>query len=75
MLESFLENKAMINAMVSVNNEFEELGLTEIEWKEIKLFYDFLRPFFEFTTVNLFYSEFRYNEFHNITNLQCGTDF
>jgi len=26
-------------------------------------------------TVNSFYSEFRYNEFHNIINLQCRTDF
>ncbi len=49
MLESFLENKAIINAIVSVNNEFEELGLNENEWKETKLFCDFLKPFFEFT--------------------------
>ena len=57
MLESFLENKVIINAIVSVNNEFEELGLTENEWKEIKLFCDFLKPFFEFT-VAMFGSEY-----------------
>src|SRR6266542_3927836 len=49
MLESFLENKAIINAIVSVNNEFKELDLNENEWKETKLFCDFLKPFFEFT--------------------------
>src|SRR6266540_2331383 len=44
-----LSNTAIINAIVSVNNEFEELGLNENEWKETKLFCDFLKPFFEFT--------------------------
>ena len=49
MLEAFLENKAIINAMVSLNNNFEKLSLTENEWKEIRVFCDFLKPFFEFT--------------------------
>jgi hypothetical protein len=50
MLEAFLENKAIIiNAIVSLNNNFEELNLSENEWKEIRLFCDFLKPFFEFT--------------------------
>jgi len=49
MLEAFLENKAIINAIVSLNNNFEGLSLSENEWKEIRLFCDFLKPFFEFT--------------------------
>ena len=49
MLEAFFENKAIINAMVSLNNNFEKLSLTENEWKEIRVFCDFLKPFFEFT--------------------------
>ena len=49
MLDAFFENKAIINAMVSLNNNFENLSLTENEWKEIRLFCDFLKPFFNFT--------------------------
>src|SRR5436190_1350872 len=49
MLDAFLENKAIINAMVSLNNNFENLSLNENEWKEIRLFCDFLKPFFDFT--------------------------
>ena len=49
MLDAFLENKAIINAMVSLNNNFENLSLTENKWKEIRLFCDFLKPFFDFT--------------------------
>src|SRR3954465_1102090 len=48
MLEVFLENKAIINAIVSLNNNFEGLSLSENKWKEIRLFCDFLKPFFEF---------------------------
>ena len=29
----------------------------------------------KYYTVNSFYSKFQYNEFYNITNLQCETDF
>jgi len=49
MLESFLENKAIITSLISLNNDFIKLDLTENEWKEIGLFCDFLKPFFDFT--------------------------
>jgi hypothetical protein len=49
MLEAFLANKAIIVSIISVNNNFTNLDLTDDEWKKIQLFCDFLRPFFQFT--------------------------
>jgi len=49
MLDSFLENKAVITSIISLNDSFIKLDLTENEWKEIGLFCDFLKPFFDFT--------------------------
>ena len=49
MLETFLKNKAIINAIISLNKDFENYSLTENQWKEIDLMCDFLRPFYEFT--------------------------
>src|ERR1044072_5152857 len=52
MLKSFLENKVIITAAISLNNDnFANLNLNDVEWKEISLFCDYLEPFFEFTEV------------------------
>lgn len=49
MLEAFLQNKAIINTVISINNNVDKFSLTENEWIEIRLFCDFLKPFYEFT--------------------------
>lgn len=49
MLESFLTDKLIINSVLSLQNNFANLDLTEDEWKEIGYFCDFLKPFFDFT--------------------------
>jgi len=49
MLESFLANKAAIVSLISIDNNFTKLDLVDDEWKEIQIFCDFLKPFFEFT--------------------------
>src|ERR1043166_5993209 len=52
MLKSFLENKVIITSAISLNNDnFANLNLNDVEWKEISLFCDYLEPFFEFTEV------------------------
>ena len=51
MLESFLVNKVIITSAISLHNNFGNLNLTDDEWKEISLFCDYLKPFFEFTEV------------------------
>ncbi len=51
MLESFLANKIIITSAVSLYNGNFDLNLTEDEWKEIGIFCDYLKPFFEFTEV------------------------
>jgi len=53
------------------------LNIANNNWRIVDAFPNLDVNFFKLTsiTVNSFYSEFRYNEFHNITNLQCGTDF
>ncbi|CAB5362785.1 unnamed protein product [Rhizophagus irregularis] len=49
MLESFLNNKAVIVSLISIGSNFAKLDLNDDEWKELQLFCDFLKPFFEFT--------------------------
>ncbi|CAB4441708.1 unnamed protein product [Rhizophagus irregularis] len=49
MLESFLNNKAVIVSLISIGSNFAKLDLNDDEWKELQLFCDFLNPFFEFT--------------------------
>lgn len=49
MLESFLANKVAIISMTSIDNNFTKLDLVDNEWRELQLFCDFLKPFFEFT--------------------------
>jgi hypothetical protein len=49
MLESFLANKAAIISITSIDNNFTKLDLVDDEWRELQLFCDFLKPFFEFT--------------------------
>jgi len=49
MLESFLANKAIITSLISLHNDFISLDLTENKWKEIYLFCEFLKQFFDFT--------------------------
>ena len=49
MLESFLTNKLIINSVLSLQNDFVKLDLTEDEWKEIGYCCDFLKKFFDFT--------------------------
>jgi hypothetical protein len=49
MLESFLANKAAIISIISIDNNFTKLDLVDDEWRELQLFCDFLKPFFEFT--------------------------
>lgn len=49
MLESFLANKAAIISITSIDNNFIKLDLVIDEWRELQLFCDFLKPFFEFT--------------------------
>jgi len=50
MLESFLTNKVIITSAISLHNgNFGNLDLTDDEWKEISIFCDYLKPFFEFT--------------------------
>lgn len=51
MLDSFLENKLIINSVLSLQKDFVKLELAENEWKEIDYFCTFLKPFFEFTKV------------------------
>lgn len=51
MLVSFLENKLIINSVLSLHQNFVRLDLTENEWKEIDYFCTFLKPFFDFTEV------------------------
>ena len=52
MLKSFLDNKVIITSAISLHNDsFANLNLTDIEWKEISIFCDYLEPFFEFTEV------------------------
>ncbi|CAB5376434.1 unnamed protein product [Rhizophagus irregularis] len=53
MLESFLANKVIITSAISLHNNFGNLNLTNDEWKEISLFCDYLKPFFEFTEIML----------------------
>ncbi|CAB4424784.1 unnamed protein product [Rhizophagus irregularis] len=49
MLESFLANKAAIISITSIDDNFTKLDLVDDEWRELQLFCDFLKPFFEFT--------------------------
>ena len=50
MLESFLTNKVIITSAIFLHNgNFGNLNLTDNEWKEISIFCDYLKPFFEFT--------------------------
>ncbi|CAB5389087.1 unnamed protein product [Rhizophagus irregularis] len=49
MLKSFLNNKAVIVSLISIGSNFAKLDLNDDEWKELQLFCDFLKPFFEFT--------------------------
>ena len=52
MLKSFLENKVIITSAISLHNDnFANLSLSDVEWKEISLFCNYLEPFFEFTEV------------------------
>ena len=52
MLESFLANKVIITSAISLHNgNFGNLSLTDDEWREISIFCDYLKPFFEFTEV------------------------
>jgi hypothetical protein len=48
-LESFLANKVIINLLISLNDNFTSLDLFEKEWKEIDIFCEFLKQFFDFT--------------------------
>ncbi|RGB37074.1 hypothetical protein C1646_757403 [Rhizophagus diaphanus] len=49
MLESFLANKAAIISITSIDDNFTKLDLVDDKWRELQLFCDFLKPFFEFT--------------------------
>ena len=50
MLEFFLINKVIITSAIFLHNgNFRNLNLTDDEWKEISIFCDYLKSFFEFT--------------------------
>ncbi|CAB4434400.1 unnamed protein product [Rhizophagus irregularis] len=42
MLESFLNNKAVIVSLISIGSNFAKLDLNDDEWKELQLFYHLL---------------------------------